>query len=86
MAGISWNRLKIINWMAMAGAVSALVTDPPELCWQVYHSFSSNRMLEQFPAVAAAVAAESFPTELCGTEIRWRTEQLSVGVTRMWSL
>ena len=25
MAGISWNRLKMTDWMAMAGAVSALV-------------------------------------------------------------
>lgn len=32
-------------------------TDPPELCWQVHHSCSCNRMLEQFPVVAAAVAA-----------------------------
>ena len=37
--------------------------DPPELSWQVHRSCSSNRMLEQFPAVAAAVAAESFTTE-----------------------
>ena len=25
MAGIGWNRLKMTDWMAMAGAVSALV-------------------------------------------------------------
>ena len=25
MAGIAWNRLKMTDWMAMAGAVSALV-------------------------------------------------------------
>ena len=25
MAGIGWNRLKLIDWMAMAGALSALV-------------------------------------------------------------
>ena len=26
MAGIGWNRLKITDWVAMAGAVSALVS------------------------------------------------------------
>ena len=44
-------------------AKGQVFTDPPKLCWQVDHSCSSNRMLEQFPAVAAAVAAESFTTE-----------------------
>ena len=44
-------------------AEGQVFTDPPELCWQVHHSCSSNRMLEQFPDVAAAVAAESFTTE-----------------------
>ena len=38
-------------------AEGQVFTDPPELCWQVHHSCSSNRMLEQFPVVAAAVAA-----------------------------
>ena len=44
-----------------AQAEGQVLTDPPELCWQVDHSCSSNRMLEQFPAVAAA--ADSFTTE-----------------------
>ena len=38
-------------------------TDPPKLCWQVNYSWSSNSMLEQFPAVAAAVVAESCTTK-----------------------
>ena len=44
-------------------AEGQVFTDPPSFCWQVHHSCSSNRMLEQIPAVAAAVAAESFTTE-----------------------
>ena len=57
-----------------APAEGQVFTDPPKLCWEVHHSCSSNRMLEQF-------TVKSY--QLCGTEIRWRTEQLSVGVTRM---
>ena len=45
------------------GAEGQVFTDPSKLCWQVIHSCSSNRMLEQLPAVAAAVVAESFTTE-----------------------
>ena len=37
-------------------AEGQVFTDPPEFCWQVHHSCSSKRMLEQFPVVAAAVA------------------------------
>ena len=35
MTGISWNRLKMTDWMAMAGAVSALVVlvVPSKLNW-----------------------------------------------------
>ena len=42
---------------AAPSGLGQVFTDPPELCWQVHHSCSSNRMLEQLPVLAAAVAA-----------------------------
>ena len=57
-AELGWvsKNLPLGLWAAPSG-LGLVFTDPPELCWQVHHSCSSNRMLEQFPVLAAAVAA-----------------------------